>query len=196
MGIVKNSNKTTKAKQRKEKNSEQTSVMVTKLFICTTPITALFIQEICMKTLLYVDIPWIHYVECLLAIIVCGFVLIKAMRKVFKKRNKNIIKAIERFGIVFIFTIVIVPSLIFLPNRLIPIESEHIFYGHVVENNYWKPPSKSTGRITCVKIKIDCENTWFWYDSKKKAIGTRCLISERKGIWGLRYVTNVDFIVE
>ena len=83
MGIVKNSNKTTKAKQRIEKNSEQTSVMVTKLFICTTPITALFIQEICMKTLLYVDIPWIHYVECLLAIIVCGFVLIKArMRNV------------------------------------------------------------------------------------------------------------------
>ena len=196
MGIVKNSNKTTKAKQRKEKNSEQTSGMVTELFICTTPITAFFIQEICMKTLLSVYIPWIHYVECLLAIIVCGFVLIKAMRKVFKKRNKNIIKAIERFGTVFIFTIVIVPSLIFLPNRLIHIESEHILYGHVVENNSWKPPSKSTGRITCVKIKIDGENTWFWYDCKKKAIGTRCLISERKGIWGLRYVTNVDFIVE
>ena len=196
MGIVKNSNKTTKAKQRKEKNSEQTSGMVTELFIFTTPITAFFIQEICMKTLLSVYIPWIHYVACLSAIVVCGFVLIKAMRKVFKKRNKNIIKAIERFGIVFIFTIVIVPSLIFLPNRLIPIESEHVLYGHVVENNSWKPPSKSTGRISCVKIKIDGENTWFWYDYKKKAIGTRCIINERKGIWGLRYVTNVDFIVE
>ena len=41
-----------KQKKRKEKNSEQTSGMVTELFIFTTPITAFFIQEICLKTLL------------------------------------------------------------------------------------------------------------------------------------------------
>ena len=74
---IKNCNKKVKAKYIKGKSSEQTSDITTMLFIGSTPISAIFIQEVCMKTLQPVYIPWIHYVECLSAIIVCGFVLIK-----------------------------------------------------------------------------------------------------------------------
>ena len=114
------------------------------------------------------------------------------------KRNKE-----EKYNYSWVLKIalwlIIITAFVALPNRFIPIDDTKVITGKVVDKTKWKLLSKTTGGWqNYVKIKIDGEDTFFWYnlDYENKEYGTRCLISERKGIWGLRYVTNVDFIVE
>lgn len=86
-----------------------------------------------------------------------------------------------------------------LPNRYIPISNTRIHTGKVVDKTRSKMPTKTTGGWqNYVKIKIDGENTYFWYNlwNETKNDGAKCILYERKGIWGLSYVTNVNFIVE
>ena len=60
-------------------------------------------------------------------------------------------------------------------------------------------PSKTASPLrNYVKIKVDNENTSFWYDinNEPKPVGTKCILSVQKGFFGLRFVENVDFLVE
>ena len=125
-------------------------------------------------------------------------ILYKKQKEQYEKTEER--KWQQRFvGFWNTFWLIITSSIIALPNRFIPIDDTKVITGKVVDKTKWKLLSKTTGGWqNYVKIKIDGEDTFFWYnlDYENKEYGTRCLISERKGIWGLRYVTNVDFIVE
>ena len=60
-------------------------------------------------------------------------------------------------------------------------------------------PSKTASPLrNYVKIKVDNENTSFWYDINKetKPLGTKCIMNIKRGFFGLRYADNVDFLVE
>ena len=95
--------------------------------------------------------------------------------------------------------LIIIPASVALPNRYIPISNTRIHTGKVVDKTRSKMPTKTTGGWqNYVKIKIDGENTYFWYNlwNETKNDGAKCILYERKGIWGLSYVTNVNFIVE
>lgn len=96
-----------------------------------------------------------------------------------------------------IAAIIIIPALFFLPNRYFKIEPEIEYEGCVVDQTEWKL-SKTASWDNYVKIKIDDSNTSFWCCMGKESwpIGTKCIISARKGIFGMRYVENVRFLIE
>ena len=90
---------------------------------------------------------------------------------------------------------VIIPALIFLPNRYIPVEKNKTCYGLIVNTDYTSSKGK---HYYSAKVKLNNEDTYFWYRTgdKPKPIGTKCILSVGRGIFGLRYVQDVDFIVE
>ena len=164
-------------------------------FIYAFVIALATITELSLMNILFsYCIPWMYYGFSI--IIVIDVLVI--MHIFTYKRNKE-----EKYNYSWVLKIalwlIIITAFVALPNRFIPIDDTKVITGKVVDKTKWKLLSKTTGGWqNYVKIKIDGEDTFFWYnlDYENKEYGTRCLISERKGIWGLHYVTNVDFIVE
>ena len=155
-----------------------------------------------MNTLFPYCVLWMYYgfsvIVILGALIIIQYIYNRKQKKCAKKQKK---KDDDNDALPYIITfwLIIITSLVALPNRFIPIGSTKVITGKVVGKTKWKLLLKTAGGWqNYVKIKIDGENTFFWYnlDYENKEYGTRCIINERKGIWGLRYVTNVDFIVE
>lgn len=147
------------------------------------------------STLFPICIPWMEFETTLLFLICILFLLqnYKAKRKGGK----------EEYNYSWIFKtilwLIIIPASVALPNRYIPISNTRIHTGKVVDKTRSKMPTKTTGGWqNYVKIKIDGEDTYFWYNlwNETKNDGAKCILYERKGIWGLSYVTNVNFIVE
>lgn len=163
-------------------------------------------QPILMNTLFPYCVPWMYYGFSMLMVIgVLGSIQDIHTRYYTRSRKNNTKKkkkgndGNDLLAFETTFWLIITSSIVALPNRFIPIDDTKVITGKVVDKTKWKLLSKTTGGWqNYVKIKIDGEDTFFWYnlDYENKEYGTRCLISERKGIWGLRYVTNVDFIVE
>jgi hypothetical protein len=87
--------------------------------------------------------------------------------------------------------------MLFLPNRYIPISPKTERIGIVVDNTEWGL-SKTGFSSNYVKIKVAEEDVCFWYNLYKssKPLGNKCIVSMRRGLFGIRYVENVDFLVE
>ena len=97
--------------------------------------------------------------------------------------------------------IVMIPAVIFLTNNFYSSEEslKHC-EGLIIDIQQASVgPSKTASPLrNYVKIKVDNENTSFWYDinNEPKPVGTKCILSVQKGFFGLRFVENVDFLVE
>ena len=158
-----------------------------------------WIESTCLNTLLSICIPWMYYQFVLLLF----FIVLEVFRDYYNKpkkprrKNKNRRVLSYTFSIKCIAAIIIIPALFFLPNRYFKIEPEIEYEGCVVDQTEWKL-SKTASWDNYVKIKIDDSNASFWCDLGKESwpIGTKCIISARKGIFGMRYVENVRFLIE
>ena len=158
-----------------------------------------WIESTCLNTLLSICIPWMYYQFVLLLL----FIVLEVFRDYYNKpkkprrKNKNRRVLSYTFSIKCIAAIIIIPALFFLPNRYFKIEPEIEYEGCVVDQTEWKL-SKTASWDNYVKIKIDDSNTSFWCCMGKESwpIGTKCIISARKGIFGMRYVENVRFLIE
>ena len=113
------------------------------------------------STLFPICIPWMEFETTLLFLMCILFLLqnYKAKRKGGK----------EEYNYSWIFKtilwLIIIPASVALPNRYIPISNTRIHTGKVVDKTRSKMPTKTTGGWqNYVKIKIDGENTYFWYN--------------------------------
>ena len=85
-----------------------------------------------------------------------------------------------------ILWLIIIPASVALPNRYIPISNTRIHTGKVVDKTRSKMPTKTTGGWqNYVKIKIDGENTYFWYNlwNETKNDGAKCIL-----LWEKRHL--------
>ena len=78
-------------------------------------------QKSCMETLLPICIPWMYYQYVVLGIFLLPF-LIASIRKLFWEKISRKESIIDPYVWKIIMTLIIVPAIIFLPNRYIPIE--------------------------------------------------------------------------
>ena len=154
-------------------------------------------QWSCMDTLLPICLPWMYYQYVVLGVFLLPFI-VNPIRKHFRNSSyrKNSISDPYEWKIAM--ALIIVPAIIFLPNRYIPIEHEIIYRGKIINHASAPVNKSSSSNRNYVKIEIDQLDTTFWYCLNKdsKPIGSKCIVSVRRGIFGMRYVEDVDFIVE
>ena len=91
--------------------------------------------------------------------------------------------------------LILLPAFIFIPNRHIPTKPEIECQGVVIDNTTWPAMTKTPINRNYVKVKLDGENTSFWYRLTKdtKPHGSKCIVSVKRGVFGMRYVKKVDF---
>ena len=101
------------------------------------------------------------------------------------------------FSVKCVAAIIIIPALFFFPNRYIKIGPEIEYDGCVVDQTKWKL-SRTSSWNNYVKINIDGLNTSFWCYKGKESwpIGNKCIISTKKGVFGMSYVDDVRFLIE
>ena len=154
-------------------------------------------QWSCMDTLLPICIPWMYYQYVVLGVFLLSFI-VNPIRRHFRNslHRKNTISDSYEWKLVLV--LIIVPAIIFLPNRYIPIEHGKIYKGKIINQTSAPVNKSSSSNRNYIKIKIDQVDTSFWYclNKKTKPIGSKCVVSVRRGIFGMRYVEDVDFIVE
>lgn len=154
-------------------------------------------QKSCMETLLPICIPWMYYQYVVLGIFLLPF-LIASIRKLFWGKISKKESIIDPYVWKIIMTLIIVPAIIFLPNRYIPIEKGTEYKGVVVDQTTAPVNKSPCSQRNYEKIKIIDEDLSFWYCLNKdsKSYGSKCLISARRGIFGMRYIEKVVFLVE
>ena len=156
------------------------------------------IEDACLKTLLPICIRWMYYQSVLLFfyIILELFCDYHARYTNKNKRTKQQTHS-SSVSIRFIQILIIISGMLFLPNRYIPIGPRTEGIGIIVDNTEWGL-SKTGFSSNYVKIKIAEEDVCFWYNLYKgsKPLGNKCVVSIRRGLFGIRYVENVDFLVE
>ena len=147
----------------------------------------------CLDTLLPVCIPWMYHHHVVLGVFLLSFV-VNPIRKHFLHKKKPISDSYE-FKIAMV--LIIVPAIVFLPNRYIPIEPGTEYQGETISQTSVSVTTPSCKRIY-VKIKLNQEDTSFWYClyQDSKPLGSKCIVTVRRGIFGMRYVENVVFLVE
>lgn len=180
-----------------KKNSRISSRIKGTLF---TPICILLVilqivtQWSCMDTLLPICIPWMYYQYVVLGVFLLSF-MINPIKKHFQ--NPSLIKksTMDYYEWAIAVALVIVPAFIFLPNRHIPIEPRKELRGNTINQTSASINKSSSSARNYVKIKLDQENTCFWYCINKDSIplGNKCIVYTRRGIFGMRYVEKVDF---
>ena len=156
------------------------------------------IEDACLKTLLPICIRWMYYQSVILL-----FYIILELFRDYHARYVNKNKRTKQqtlsssLSIRIIQILIIISGMLFLPNRYIPISPKTERIGIVVDNTEWGL-SKTGFSSNYVKIKIDEEDVCFWYNLYKssKPLGNKCIVSMRRGLFGIRYVENVDFLVE
>ena len=154
-------------------------------------------QICCLDTLLQVCIPWMYYEHVVLGVSLLPFIvnpIIRLVRKPSKKKKPISESYIWKIAIVLI----IVPTIIFLPNRFIPIGPKVELRGGVIDQIAVPVNKSPSSDRNYVKIRLDEENISFWYylNKESKPLGTKCIVSTRKGLFGMRYVEDVGFLVE
>ena len=156
------------------------------------------IEDACLKTLLPICIRWMYYQSVLLLFYII-LELFRAYHARYVNKNKRTKQQIlsSSFSIRVLQILIIISGMLFLPNRYIPIGPKTEEIGIVVDNTEWGL-SKTGFSSNYVKIKIDEEDVCFWYNLYKssKPLGNKCIVSMRRGLFGIRYVENVDFLVE
>ncbi len=155
-----------------------------------------WIEKTCLNTLLPFCFPWMYYQFVLIIL----FVLLESIRgrcrKYIKKiKNGTITSFIVSYKSVIL--LIIIPALFLLPNRYIQTDSEVEYKGVVIDNTTWAM-TRTASWSNYVKIRIEDLNTSFWCDVEKvtQPIGTKCTVSVRRGIFRMRYVEDVRFLVE
>lgn len=156
----------------------------------------LIIHELVLHsyTLLPVCIPWM-YAYIAMAILL---VLLALVKKYLCKSADKLIDICGTYLLKIVFVIIIVPAIILLPNRYIPIGPEIEYYGVVIDQTSIKSSKSSATNSNYVKIKLNGENTSFWCDinNDTEPIGKRSIFYVRRGIFGMRYAHKIDFLVE
>ena len=154
-------------------------------------------QKSCMETLLPICIPWMYYQYVVLGISLLPFI-INLIRKYFTKSSGKGKSFSESYVWILIVASIIIPAIIFLPNRHIPIGVEKECLGIVVDKTSAPVNKSPSSERNYVKVRLDGENISFWYclNKESKPLGSRCIASVRKGILGMRYVEKVDFLEE
>lgn len=156
--------------------------------------------EACVRKsnmLLPICIPWMYDYEVLFAV---SIVLALIIKYLCKSKNDFLYVWLMYFWKLAVF-MVMIPAVIFLTNNFLSSEEslKHC-EGLIIDIQQASVgPSKTAGPLrNYVKIKVDNENTSFWYDinNEPKPVGTKCILSVQKGFFGLRFVENVDFFVE
>lgn len=148
--------------------------------------------------LLPICIPWMYDYEVLFAV---SIVLALIIKYLCKSKKDFLYLWLMYFWKLAVF-IVMIPAVIFLTNNFLGSEESlkhcegliiDIQQASVGPSKTASPPLRNY-----VKIKVDNENTSFWYDinNEPKPVGTKCILSVQKGFFGLRFVENVDFLVE
>lgn len=147
--------------------------------------------------LLPICIPWMYDYEVLFAV---SIVLALIIKYLCKSKKDFLYLWLMYFWKLAVF-IVMIPAVIFLTNNFLGSEEslKHC-EGLIIDIQQASVgPSKTASPLrNYVKIKVDNENTSFWYDinNEPKPVGTKCILSVQKGFFGLRFVENVDFLVE
>ena len=153
-------------------------------------------QISCLDTLLPICIPWMYYQYVVYSVLLLPYGE-AFIRKYFKKNKNKKEEVSDSYIWKIAVVIIIVPAIIFLPNRYIPIEDEIIYKGVVVDQTTASVNKSPSSDINYDKIQIIGEDVSFWYwHIKSKPNGKKCLISVRRGIFGMRCVSNVDFVEE
>lgn len=194
--------------QKKQNRSSRIGRMMSKIpekmrvkFFLPICALLLFLQIItqmsCMDTLLPICIPWMYYQYVVLGISLLPFI-INPIRKYFTKSSGKGKSFSESYVWILIVASIIIPAIIFLPNRHIPIGVEKECLGIVVDKTSAPVNKSPSSERNYVKVRLDGENTSFWYclNKESKPLGSRCIASVRKGILGMRYVEKVDFLEE
>ena len=157
--------------------------------------------EACVRKsnmLLPICIPWMYDYEVLFAVSIALALIIKYLCK---SKNDFLYVWLMYFWKLAVL-MVMIPAVIFLTNNFLSSEESlkhcegliiDIQQASVGPSKTASPPLRNY-----VKIKLDNENTSFWYDinNEPKPVGTKCILSVQKGFFGLRFVENVDFFVE
>lgn len=190
-----------KTQNRQSRFDKKTSRIPSRLkgilftFICVFfLILQIVTQWSCMDTLLAICIPWMYYQFVVLGTFFLP-TIVNFVRKYFCKSSnrKNHIEDSYVWEIAML--LIIVPAIIFLPNRYIPIEPEKEYRGEVIDITSAPVNKSPSSNRNYVKVRLDGEDTSFWYCLNKasKPLGSKCIVSVRKGIFGMRYVEKVDF---
>ena len=156
-----------------------------------------FTEKACLDTLLPICIRWMYYQFAMWI----TFIALETFREHYGKPKK---KKKEAPSLSFAFTLkcmsvlILIPAFIFIPNRYIPTNPETEYQGKVIDNTTWPAMTKTPINHNYVKVKLNGENTSFWYCLGKdsKPLGGKCIVSARKGLFGMRCVNKIDFLVE
>lgn len=152
-------------------------------------------QWSCMDTLLPICIPWMYYQYVILGAFLLPLI-VNLVRKHFCNSSSRKYFVEDSYDLKIAILLIIVPAIIFLPNRYIPIESEKEYRGEVIGRTSAPVNKSSSSNRNYVKISLNGENTSFWYCLNKASMpfGSKCIIYIRRGIFGMRYVEKVDFV--
>lgn len=166
------------------------------LFLFAVVTITKWVEKTCLNTLLPICIPWMYF-QFLLIIIYVVYELISERNRSFTdKVHKREFKSF-RFLYKSIWLLIIVPALILLPNRYICIGSEIKYEGIVVDKTTWAM-TRTASWNNYVKIRLENLNTSFWCNQKKalQPNGSKCIVTVRRGVFGMRYVEDVSFLIE
>ena len=102
------------------------------------------------------------------------------------------------YGVIYLKSVMlfaIILSILFVPNRYILLGNPIKYNGIVVDKDYIVYTKSSSSHSSLIKIYLKDDQTSFWYDLNKKTkpVGSKCIVSVRRGIFGMRYVEKVDF---
>lgn len=170
--------------------------MLTLAFWCIVVVLVIIIEALMQNncTLLPICIPWMY--DRIVILIISIFLAL--MKKNLTKSTDKFSQILGTYILRIALFVIVVPSIVFLPNRFITIGKEYELNGTIIDQTSIKYSKGSTSYNNYVKIQIKGENTAFWYNlgKEQEPLGNKCILSVRKGIFGIRYAEKVDFIVE
>ena len=148
------------------------------------------------NTFLPICIPWMDDYEWIYEL---SIVLTLIRKYLFKSKSVFWNLWFKNF-ILFVVIIIVIPASILLPNKYFGAGKEMSIRGIVIETKQASSgaPSKTPHHEEYwLKIKLSEEDAYFWYDyGEEPPLSTKCILSVKKGLFGLRYADNVDFLIE
>ena len=186
-------NRPMRQKKQKSKMKKFFSFLIFPLFVYLQIVT----EMSCMDTLLPVCIPWMYYQYVVLGTFLLPFIVTPIIRY-FRKTSRKKKSISESYVWIIFVASIIIPAIIFLPNRHISLGTGTECQGVVIDQTSAAVNKSPSSNRNYVKIRIDGENTSFWHGLNKesKPLGSKCIVSVKRGIFGMRYVEEVDFLVE
>lgn len=146
--------------------------------------------------LLPVCIPWMHDYLVIIVLSLC-FSLVE---KFFKHTTLSITNIWFKYFCKLFIGYVVIASIVFLPNRLFSSGGSSKMTATVSDNviEVFVPSKQAGSWAYYSKIYVeDCDMSFWYYSGKKpQTVGRRCIVEVKKGIFGIRYVYRVDFLID